>query len=95
MTNTDKPYIMPTPETAQSPKESTYVVAVNDQGQHAVWQVQLPLPVGWRQQSAVMPKRACLAAIAAAWEDIAPVSVRAAEQEPGRRDAARWGAAGG
>jgi amino acid adenylation domain-containing protein/thioester reductase-like protein len=75
MTNTDKPYITPTPETAQSPKESTYVVAVNDQGQHAVWQAELALPAGWRRQSDAMPQRACLAAIAAAWPDIAPASV--------------------
>jgi amino acid adenylation domain-containing protein/thioester reductase-like protein len=70
---------------------STYIVAVNDQGQHAVWPAELALPVGWRQQSAVMPERACLAAIAAAWEDIAPVSVQAAKQAPERRDASRHG----
>ncbi len=83
MTNTDKPYITPTRQTAESPDESTYVVAVNDQGQHAVWPAELALPAGWRQQSAVMPKRACLAAVAAAWKDIAPVSVREAKQAPG------------
>ena len=78
MTNTDKPYITPTRQTAESPDESTYVVTVNDQGQHAVWPAELALPAGWRQQSAVMPKPACLAAVAAAWKDIAPVSVREA-----------------
>ena len=83
MTNTDKPYITPTRQTAESPDESTYVVAVNDQGQHAVWPAELALPAGWRQQSAVMPKPACLAAVAAAWKDIAPVSVREAQQAPG------------
>jgi amino acid adenylation domain-containing protein/thioester reductase-like protein len=85
MTNTDKPYITPTRQTAESPDESTYIVAVNDQAQHAVWPAELALPAGWRQQSDVMPKRACLTAIAAAWEDIAPVSVRAAEHAPDRR----------
>ncbi|HJY72950.1 MAG TPA: AMP-binding protein, partial [Streptosporangiaceae bacterium] len=92
MTNTDKPHIAPTPEAAQTPKETTYVVAVNDQGQHAVWSAELALPVGWRQQSAVMPKRACLAAIAATWQDIAPVSVRGVGREPERRDASPRGA---
>ena len=76
MTNTDKPYITPTLETAESPDESSCVVAVNDQAQYAVWPAELVLPGGWRRQSAVMPRRACLAAIAAAWRDIAPVSVR-------------------
>jgi len=92
MTNTDKPYITSTRQTAESRDESTYIVAVNDQGQHAVWPAELALPAGWRQQSAAMPERACLAAIAAEWEDIAPVSVRAAEQAPERRDASRRGA---
>ena len=82
MTNTDKPYITPTRETAESPDESTYIVAVNDQGQHAIWPAELALPAGWRQRSAVMPRRACLAAIAAAWPDITPVSVREAGQKP-------------
>ncbi len=92
MTNTDKPYIVLTQETARPLNESTYLVAVNDEGQHAVWQAELALPVGWRQESAVMPKRACLAAIAAAWQDIAPVSVRGAERETGPPDATRRGA---
>src|SRR5712691_10597355 len=88
MTNTDKPYITPTRETAESPDESTCIVAVNDQGQHAVWPAELALPAGWRRQSAAMPRRACLAAIAAAWRDIAPVSVRDA---PGRGTSGRRG----
>src|SRR6266566_2443839 len=66
MTNTDKPYITPTRETAESPDESTYIVAVNDQGQHAVWPAELALPAGWRRQSAAMPRRACLADISSA-----------------------------
>jgi amino acid adenylation domain-containing protein/thioester reductase-like protein len=68
-------------ETAGPRAESTHIVVVNDEGQHAVWQAELPLPAGWRQRSAVMPKRACLAAIAAGWHDIAPDSVRAANPD--------------
>jgi amino acid adenylation domain-containing protein/thioester reductase-like protein len=85
MTNTDRPYITPTRQTAESPDDSTYIVAVNDQGQHAVWPAELALPAGWRQRSAAMPKRACLAAIAVAWPDIAPVSVRVPSPAPDRR----------
>ena len=48
MTNTDKPYNTSTRKTAESPDESTYIVAVNDQGQHAVWPAELALPAGWR-----------------------------------------------
>ena len=53
-----------------------FVVAVNDRGQHALWQASLDLPAGWRRQSAAMSRQACLDAIAAAWQDIAPAGVR-------------------
>ena len=56
---------------------NAFAVVVNDQGQHALWQAGLELPAGWRRQSAAMPRRACLDAIADAWPDIAPASVRA------------------
>jgi len=54
-----------------------FVVAVSDYGQHALWRADSALPDGWRRQSAAMSRRACLDAIAAAWPDIAPASVRA------------------
>jgi len=57
---------------------NAFVVVVNDQGQHALWRAELDLPAGWRQQSADKPRRACLDAIADAWQDIAPASVHAA-----------------
>jgi len=53
-----------------------FVVAVNDRRQHALWQASLDLPAGWRRQSAAMSRQACLDAIAAAWQDIAPAGVR-------------------
>ncbi len=75
-------------------EESAYIVAVNDQGQHAVWGADLALPAGWRRKSTAMPRRACLAAIARAWPDITPVSVakdgaRGAKGETGRRPGSR------
>ena len=57
---------------------NAFAVVVNDQGQHALWQAELELPAGWRRQSAAMSRQACLDAIAAAWRDIAPASVRTA-----------------
>ena len=54
-----------------------YAVAVNDRGQHALWQAGLDLPPGWRRQTEGMSRQACLDAIAGAWPDIAPASVRA------------------
>lgn len=72
MTNTDEPYITSTRETAESPDESTYIVAVNDLGQHAAWPTELALPVGWRKHSAAMPERACLGLIGI---DVRPTAV--------------------
>ena len=57
---------------------NAFVVVVNDHGQQALWQAELDLPAGWRRQSAAGPRRACLDAIADAWQDIAPASVHAA-----------------
>jgi amino acid adenylation domain-containing protein/thioester reductase-like protein len=58
--------------------DSAFIVVVNDLGQHALWEAELDLPSGWRRQSAPLPRRACLDAIAGAWPDIAPATVRAA-----------------
>jgi amino acid adenylation domain-containing protein/thioester reductase-like protein len=52
--------------------ENAFVVAVNDRGQHALWQASIDLPAGWQRQSAAMSRQACLDAIAAAWPDITP-----------------------
>src|SRR5579863_9029973 len=56
----------------------SFVVTVNDRGQHALWPASLDPAAGWRRTSAAMSRQACLDAIAAAWQDIAPAGVRAA-----------------
>jgi len=58
--------------------DSAFIAVVNDHGQHALWEAELDRPAGWRRQSAALPRRACLDAIAGAWPDIAPATVRAA-----------------
>ena len=58
--------------------EDGFIVVVNGEGQYALWRASLDVPAGWRRQSAAMPRRACLDAIAGAWQDIAPASLRAA-----------------
>src|ERR1700689_4405246 len=54
-----------------------FVVVVNDEGQHALWQARLDVPPGWRRGSAVMSSSDCLAAIAGSWPDVTPAGVRA------------------
>ncbi len=58
--------------------EDAFTVVVNGKGQHSLWQASADRPAGWRRRSAVMPRRACLDAIAGGWDDITPASVRAA-----------------
>lgn len=64
----------------------SYVVAVNDDEQHAMWPAALRLPHGWRRASPAMSRRACLDAIAGTWRDIAPASLHrpGLPGEPGR-----------
>jgi amino acid adenylation domain-containing protein/thioester reductase-like protein len=64
------------PESPWSRSGDSYIVAVNGEEQHAIWPAALNLPAGWRQRSQPMSSRACLTAIAAAWTDIAPASLR-------------------
>jgi amino acid adenylation domain-containing protein/thioester reductase-like protein len=55
---------------------NAFVVAVNDRGQHALWQAGIDLPAGWRRQSAAMSRQACLDALTAGWPAIAPAGTR-------------------
>src|SRR3984957_6338432 len=69
-----------------------FVVVVNDEGQHALWQAELDVPRGWRRQSPVMSRRQCLEAVEGAWRDLAPLAARAGS---GATTSARTGAYGG
>jgi uncharacterized protein YbdZ (MbtH family) len=40
--------------------QGALAVAVNDRGQHALWQAGLDLPPGWRRESEGMSRQACL-----------------------------------
>ena len=53
------------------------VVVVNELGQHALWPAARRRPAGWRRQSAAMPRREAVAAVDAAWADLAPASAPA------------------
>jgi amino acid adenylation domain-containing protein/thioester reductase-like protein len=68
---------------------NAFVVAINDRGQHALWQAASDLPAGWQRRSAAMSRQACLDAIATGWADIAPAGAPGAggarSAEPGRR----------
>src|SRR5579863_3566765 len=69
--------------------QDAFTVVVNGTGQYSLWRASADPPAGWRRRSAVMTRRACLDAIADAWQDIAPARVRAAG--PGSGESARDG----
>src|ERR1700761_2382498 len=68
---------------------ATFIAAVNDEGQYAMWRADRSLPPGWRQQSAALAEEDCLAFIDSAWRDIRPASVQghgsAYSTNPGHR----------
>jgi amino acid adenylation domain-containing protein/thioester reductase-like protein len=86
MPHEDGPGIVAVPESPWSRPGDAYVIAVNEDEQHAVWPNALPLPVGWRQESAAMNRPACLADIAATWKDIAPATLRRPAETSGSND---------
>src|ERR1700746_3705211 len=68
-----------------------FVVVVNDQGQHALWQAELDVPRGWRRRSPVMSRRQCLEAVEGAWRDLAPLSARATTRVTTRATTSAYG----
>ncbi|MFJ4714299.1 MbtH family protein [Streptomyces sp. NPDC088785] len=53
-----------------------YLVAVNDEEQHALWPEGAPLPAGWREEGFRGTEDECAAHVDAVWPDIRPLSVR-------------------
>lgn len=53
-----------------------YLVAVNDEEQHALWQDSTPLPAGWRAAGFSGTEEECVAHVDEVWPDIRPLSVR-------------------
>jgi amino acid adenylation domain-containing protein/thioester reductase-like protein len=97
MVNDEKQNIAAVLQAAWSRHGDAYIVAVNDEEQHAMWPAARALPAGWRRQSAAMNRQACLTAIAAAWTDITPAGLRVAPPGAGiagdaipREDAPRY-----
>ena len=86
MANRDKSHITVDQPTAGPREENGFTIVANDEGQHAIWPAELARPAGWRRRSDPMPEAACRAAIAVAWPDITPDSVRAAGPGTGYRD---------
>ncbi|MFG2572648.1 MbtH family protein [Streptomyces sp. NBC_00704] len=58
--------------------EGTYVVLVNDEGQHSLWPTFVDVPAGWQTAHPADTRDACLAYIETHWTDMRPRSLAAA-----------------
>ncbi|WP_404961636.1 MbtH family protein [Streptomyces sp. 147326] len=58
--------------------DGTYVVLVNDEGQHSLWPHFAEIPDGWHVAKAADTRQACLDYIEQNWTDMRPKSLIAA-----------------
>jgi MbtH protein len=50
----------------------TFVVLVNDEGQHSLWPQSAPVPAGWRKVFGPEPGEQCLEYVSESWTDMRP-----------------------
>lgn len=55
--------------------DGTYVVLINDEGQHSLWPTFVEVPAGWRVVHGVDDRQACLDYIETHWTDMRPRSL--------------------
>ncbi|CAM5670841.1 MbtH family protein [Streptomyces viridochromogenes] len=55
--------------------EGTYVVLVNDEGQHSLWPARLTVPAGWTVARTEGSKQECLDYVEVNWTDLRPKSL--------------------
>lgn len=55
--------------------EATYLVLVNDEGQHSLWPAFAQVPAGWSSVHGPTDRDACLAYVEENWTDMRPRSL--------------------
>jgi uncharacterized protein YbdZ (MbtH family) len=55
----------------------TYVVLVNEEGQHSLWPDRIAVPDGWSTAHGPAGRDVCLEYITTHWTDMRPLSLRA------------------
>ncbi|WP_436735996.1 MbtH family protein [Streptomyces sp. BBFR102] len=55
--------------------EASYLVLVNDEGQHSLWPAFSPVPAGWQQVFGVAGRQECLDYVEQNWQDLRPKSL--------------------
>ena len=56
--------------------DGTFLVLVNDEGQHSLWPSFADVPAGWRRVFGEDTREACLAYVETTWTDLRPRSLR-------------------
>jgi MbtH protein len=70
--------------------DGTYLVLVNDEGQHSLWPSFAEVPVGWTVAHEESSRSACLDYVAANWTDMRPTSlIRSMDGDPRRPEHGR------
>ncbi|MEU8802027.1 MbtH family protein [Spirillospora sp. NPDC048819] len=57
--------------------DGTFLVLVNDEGQHSLWPAFADVPPGWTTAFGPAPRPDCLGHITANWTDLRPRSLTA------------------
>lgn len=55
--------------------EGSYLVLVNDEGQHSLWPAFAEVPAGWTVALAETDRQSCLDYVEEHWTDIRPLSL--------------------
>ncbi|MFI8194543.1 MbtH family protein [Streptomyces sp. NPDC085946] len=63
--------------------EATYLVLVNDEGQHSLWPSFAEVPAGWEVAHREDTREACLAFVEEHWTDMRPRSLARAMDAAG------------
>ncbi|MEU7134349.1 MbtH family protein [Streptomyces sp. NPDC046261] len=59
-------------------QDATFLVLVNDEGQHSLWPAFAPRPDGWTVALDASPREEAVAYVEANWTDMRPRSLREA-----------------
>ncbi|MDQ0081364.1 MbtH protein [Variovorax boronicumulans] len=65
-------------------KNATFLVLVNEEGQHSLWPSFIEVPAGWQVALAATDRAACSAFIEANWTDMRPRSLAAMDLDAAR-----------
>ncbi|MFI0739440.1 MbtH family protein [Streptomyces sp. NPDC021100] len=63
--------------------DGTYLVLINDEGQHSLWPSFIDVPAGWTVAKQEDSRAACLEYIEENWVDMRPASLVKAMEETG------------